>query len=143
MPDEASMQALEEEATGTVDRKHPQIGLPDEAPVPEAQGAGQGGEDDLHTQPEHPVREEATHSRGCRRSRRAGIRERPEFRVSSVERRRGVSRVRVRPVTTLKYGQPAPEFALPATGDRSISLAEFRGRANVVLVFYCYDFGRI
>ena len=54
-----------------------------------------------------------------------------------------MSRVKVRLVATLKYGQPAPEFSLPATGDRSISLAEFRGRANVVLVFYCYDFGRI
>jgi peroxiredoxin Q/BCP len=45
-------------------------------------------------------------------------------------------------VTTLKYGQPAPEFALPATGGRSISLADFQGR-DVVLVFYCYDFGGI
>jgi len=45
-------------------------------------------------------------------------------------------------VTTLKYGQPAPEFTLPATGGRSISLADFRGR-DVVLVFYCYDFGGI
>jgi peroxiredoxin len=24
-----------------------------------------------------------------------------------------------------------------------VSLSEFRGRADVVLVFYCYDFGRI
>jgi peroxiredoxin len=45
--------------------------------------------------------------------------------------------------TTLKYSQPAPEFTLPATGGRSISLADFRGRAEVVLVFYCYDFGGI
>jgi hypothetical protein len=134
------MQALEEEATGTVDRQHPEIGLPYEATVAETEGAGEGGKDDLHPQPKHPIRKEATHSVRCRRSGRAGIREGTEL---SVERRRGVSRVRVPPVTTLKYGQPAPEFALPATGDRSISLAEFRGRANVVLVFYCYDFGRI
>ena len=46
-------------------------------------------------------------------------------------------------MTMIKYGQPAPEFTLPATGGRSISLADFRGRADVVLVFYCYDFGRI
>jgi len=79
------MQALEEEATGTVDRQHPQIGLPHEAPVAEAQGAGEGGEDDLHTQSKHPIGEEATHSIACRRSRRAGIRERTdvESRVSS------------------------------------------------------------
>lgn len=53
--------------------------------------------------------------------------------------------VRLRSVTTttVKYGKPAPEFTLPATGGRSISLADFRGRADVVLVFYCYDFGRI
>ena len=49
---------------------------------------------------------------------------------------------RLRPVTTLKYGQLAPEFTLPATGGRSLSLADFGGR-DVVLVFYCYDFGGI
>jgi len=57
-------------------------------------------------------------------------------------RRRASALNRLRPVTTLKYGQPAPEFTLPATGGRSISLADFRGR-DVVLVFYCYDFGGI
>jgi AhpC/TSA family len=59
-------------------------------------------------------------------------------------RRRAGALHRLRPVTaTLKYSQPAPEFTLPATGGRSISLADFRGRADVVLVFYCYDFGGI
>jgi peroxiredoxin len=59
-------------------------------------------------------------------------------------RRRARALHRLRPVTTtLKYSQPAPEFTLPATGGRSISLADFRGRAEVVLVFYCYDFGGI
>jgi peroxiredoxin len=46
-------------------------------------------------------------------------------------------------MTALRYGQPAPDFALPSTDGRTVTLAEFRGRADVVLVFYCYDWGRI
>jgi peroxiredoxin len=46
-------------------------------------------------------------------------------------------------VTSLRFGQPAPAFSLPSTGGETVSLAQFRGRADVVLVFYCYDFGRI
>jgi peroxiredoxin len=46
-------------------------------------------------------------------------------------------------VTPLRFGQPAPDFTLPSTGGAAVSLTEFRGRSDVVLVFYCYDFGRI
>lgn len=49
----------------------------------------------------------------------------------------------MRVVTTLRWGQAAPDFELPATTGRPISLGEFRGRAEVVLGFYCYDFGGI
>jgi thioredoxin-dependent peroxiredoxin len=45
-------------------------------------------------------------------------------------------------MTNLRFGQPAPDFTLPATGNRDISLAELRGR-DVVLAFYCYDWGSI
>jgi peroxiredoxin Q/BCP len=41
-----------------------------------------------------------------------------------------------------RYAQPAPEFTLPATGGGTVSLAQLRGK-DVVLVFYCYDFGSI
>ena len=51
-----------------------------------------------------------------------------------------VSRMRV--VATLKWGQAAPDFELPSTEGRPITLREFRGR-DVVLGFYCYDFGGI
>lgn len=51
-----------------------------------------------------------------------------------------ISRMRV--VTTLKWGQPAPDFELPSTEGRPISLREHRGR-DVVLGFYCYDWGGI
>jgi peroxiredoxin len=44
---------------------------------------------------------------------------------------------------SLRWGQPAPDFTLPSTDGRDISLAEFRGRSDVVLLFYCYDFGGI
>jgi peroxiredoxin len=43
----------------------------------------------------------------------------------------------------LSYGQEAPAFALPSTSGRDISLAEFKGIADVVLLFYCYDWGGI
>ena len=45
-------------------------------------------------------------------------------------------------MTTLKWGRAAPDFELPSSEGRSIRLAEFRGR-DVVLGFYCYDFGGI
>ena len=46
-------------------------------------------------------------------------------------------------MTALRFGQPAPEFALPGTTGGTVALADFRGKADVVLVFYCYDFGGI
>ncbi len=36
-------------------------------------------------------------------------------------------------------GQPAPDFNLPSTDDRNISLAEFKGKQAVVLYFYPRD----
>jgi peroxiredoxin len=45
-------------------------------------------------------------------------------------------------MTALRFGQPAPDFTLPATGGSPVHLAELRGR-DVVLVFYCYDWGSI
>jgi peroxiredoxin len=43
----------------------------------------------------------------------------------------------------MRWGQPAPGFTLPSTEGDDISLADFRGRSDVVLVFYCYAFGGI
>jgi peroxiredoxin len=44
-------------------------------------------------------------------------------------------------MTDLRFGQPAPDFSLPGpTGE--IRLADFRGR-DVVLIFYCFDWGSI
>jgi peroxiredoxin len=45
-------------------------------------------------------------------------------------------------VTWLRFGQPAPDFSLPSTDGQTVSLSGCRGR-DVVLVFYCYDFGSI
>jgi len=43
----------------------------------------------------------------------------------------------------LRYTHDAPAFSLPSTNGRDISLAEFKGTAEVVLLFYCYDWGNI
>ena len=50
----------------------------------------------------------------------------------------------LRPLQRLEVGEEAPDFKLPATGEsagrnqarKSISLKSFRGRKNVVLVFF-------
>ena len=42
----------------------------------------------------------------------------------------------------VRYGKPAPAFSLPSTEGRPMTLGEFRGK-DVVLVFYCYDWGSI
>lgn len=40
-------------------------------------------------------------------------------------------------------GQPAPEFALKDQNNQVVSLADFRGEKNVVLIFYPYAFTRV
>ena len=45
-------------------------------------------------------------------------------------------------MTNLRFGQPAPDFTLPATGGGTVTLADLRGH-DVVLAFYCYDWGSI
>jgi len=45
-------------------------------------------------------------------------------------------------ITGLKWGQAAPGFSLPSTLGRPITLEEHKGK-DVVLVFYCYDWGGI
>ena len=45
-------------------------------------------------------------------------------------------------MTGLAFGQRAPEFVLPSTAGGDARLADFRGR-DVVLVFYCFDWGSI
>ncbi len=40
-------------------------------------------------------------------------------------------------------GQSAPDFKLPSTEGREISLSEFKGKKNVVLAFYPLDFSPV
>ena len=40
------------------------------------------------------------------------------------------------PSTTLKVGDMAPDFTLPATDGKKVTLSEFRGKKNVVLAFF-------
>ena len=44
------------------------------------------------------------------------------------------------PVTHLKVGDPAPDFALTDTDGQTVRLSDFRGRKNVVLAFYVLAF---
>ncbi len=46
-------------------------------------------------------------------------------------------------MNTMRWGQPALPFTLPSTLGRPVSLEEHRGRADVVLYFYCFDWGSI
>jgi hypothetical protein len=45
-------------------------------------------------------------------------------------------------MTGLRYGQPAPDFTLPSTSGADVALSALRGQ-DVVLVFYCFDWGSI
>lgn len=43
----------------------------------------------------------------------------------------------------ISVGQPAPDFALKNQDGQEVKLSEFRGRKNVVLVFYPLDFSPV
>ena len=45
-------------------------------------------------------------------------------------------------MTGLRFGQPAPDFKLPSTRGDEVTLSALKGQ-DVVLVFYCYDWGSI
>jgi peroxiredoxin len=44
---------------------------------------------------------------------------------------------------SLSIGSPAPEFTLKSNQDNEISLADYKGNKNVVLVFYPLDFSPV
>jgi peroxiredoxin len=43
----------------------------------------------------------------------------------------------------LRYSAPAPDFTLLASNGGEVTLSSYRGLADVVVVFYCYDWGGI
>ena len=44
------------------------------------------------------------------------------------------------PKTNLKVGDAAPDFTLPSTTGEKVTLSDFKGKKNVVLVFYVLAF---
>jgi len=46
-------------------------------------------------------------------------------------------------MTALQVGDLAPDFTLPATLEDTVSLSQYRGRVNVVLVFYPFDWSPV
>ena len=44
---------------------------------------------------------------------------------------------------TVEIGQVAPDFTLPDQNKQPVTLSDFRGRKNVVLIFYPYAFTRV
>lgn len=42
----------------------------------------------------------------------------------------------------VEVGSPAPEFCLPASEGDKVCLKDFKGKDNVVLLFYILDFTR-
>jgi hypothetical protein len=45
--------------------------------------------------------------------------------------------------TAVEVGEPAPDFTLQSTTGKSISLSQFRGKKNVLIEFYSFDFNPI
>jgi peroxiredoxin len=45
-------------------------------------------------------------------------------------------------MTGLRFGQPTPDFTLPSSLGTDVTLSALRGQ-DVVLVFYCFDWGSI
>ena len=43
----------------------------------------------------------------------------------------------------LKPGDPAPDFTLPSTVGDKVSLSDYRGKKNVLLIFYPLDFSPV
>ena len=44
---------------------------------------------------------------------------------------------------TLQVGAVAPDFELPASGNRTVKLSDFRGKKNVLLAFYPFAFSPV
>ncbi len=44
---------------------------------------------------------------------------------------------------TLKVGDTAPDFTLPATVGEKVTLSDYRGKKNVLLMFYPLDFSPV
>ena len=44
---------------------------------------------------------------------------------------------------TLQVGAVAPDFELPASGNRTVKLSDFRGKRNVLLAFYPFAFSPV
>ena len=53
---------------------------------------------------------------------------------------RAASQPPAAPVTHLRVGDPAPDFALTDTKGQTVRLSDFRGQKNVVLAFYVLAF---
>ena len=45
--------------------------------------------------------------------------------------------------TTLEVGERAPDFTLPSTTGKEISLSQFRGKQPVLIEFYGQDFSPV
>lgn len=43
----------------------------------------------------------------------------------------------------LQVGEVAPDFELPASGNRTVKLSDFRGQKNVLLAFYPFAFSPV
>ncbi len=41
---------------------------------------------------------------------------------------------------SLKIGEPAPDFSLPATTKDPLALSDYKGKKNMVIAFYGMDF---
>ncbi len=49
----------------------------------------------------------------------------------------------VGPAMAVEVGDPAPDFKLPSTTGKPISLSQFKGKKNILLQFYTLDFNPV
>ena len=77
---------------------------------------------------------------GCQKAARPGDASRNAATANTPPTANAASQPPAAPVTHLKPGDAAPDFALNDTEGQTVKLSDFRGKKNVVLAFYVLAF---
>jgi cytochrome oxidase Cu insertion factor (SCO1/SenC/PrrC family) len=77
---------------------------------------------------------------GCQKAAQPGVSPQKAGAANTPASDSAASQQPAAPVTHLKAGDPAPDFALTDTEGQTVRLSDFRGKKNVVLAFYVLAF---